>query len=273
MDFADKLDRAWSVSAGMLCVGLDPVIERMPADCARDPRPVLAFNRMIIDAVGDLVCAFKPQFAHHAAVGAEADLAESIAYARAKAPHAVIILDAKRGDIGTPAQMYAREAFERYDADAVTVNPYMGDDTVYPFLTRPDRGALILCRTSNPDARRVQGIEVDGEPLFVAIARRAETVWNAKRNCMLVVGATDMTDLSRVRAAAPNLALLNPGVGAQGGSAVDARTHGARADGRGLVVSASRSVIEAGGPDQIREAARQLREELRLGAPVARAPA
>ncbi|MDE2355707.1 MAG: orotidine-5'-phosphate decarboxylase [Alphaproteobacteria bacterium] len=269
MTFADKLDRAWSVSGGMLCVGLDPVLERMPEACARDPRPVLAFNRMVIDAVGDLVCAFKPQFAHHAALGAERDLAETIAYAHAKAPHAVVILDAKRGDIGTTADMYAREAFERYEADAVTVNPFMGDDTVNPFLAWSDRGVLVLCRTSNPDARRIQGIEVEGEPLFVALARRAETVWNAAGNCMLVVGATDLDDLARVRAAAPSLSLLNPGVGAQGGSASDVVRYGARADGRGLVVSASRSVIEAGGPDAVRAAAERLHAELRLPEPVA----
>ena len=265
MKFSEKLDRAWTTSRAMLCSGLDPVIERMPARFREAPRPVLAFNRFIIDAVGDLVCAFKPQFAHHAAVGAEEDLAETIAYIRETQPHALIILDTKRGDIGSTAQMYAREAFERYGADCVTVNPYMGDDAVTPFLDRPDRGAIVLCRTSNPDAGRVQGIDAGGEPLFAAIARRAETVWNrGNDNVMLVVGATAIGDLAAARAAAPSLAFLVPGIGEQGGSADEVVRHGARADGRGLVVSASRSILNAGGATEVRAAAESFRRQLLL---------
>ena len=243
-------------------MGLDPVIERMPADLAGAPRPILAFNKFIIDAVGDLVCAFKPQFAHHAAVGAEADLAETIGYIRKTRPHVLVILDAKRGDIGSTAQMYAREAFERYDADAVTVNPFMGDDAVAPFLERPDRGAVVLCRTSNPDAARIQGLDAQGEPLFAAIARRAETVWNASNNVMLVVGATAPEDLAIVRRAAPSLAFLVPGVGEQGGSAQEVTRRGARADGRGLVVSVSRAILHAGDAAAVRAAAAQFHRQL-----------
>jgi orotidine-5'-phosphate decarboxylase len=260
--FSEKLDRAWSVSGTSLCVGLDPIIERMPAEFAAAPRPVLAFNRFIIDAVGDLVCAFKPQFAHHAAVGAETDLFETIAYIRQTRPHALIIFDAKRGDIGSTATMYAREAFERYDADAVTVNPFMGDDAVLPFLDRPDRGAVVLCRTSNPDAERIQGLDAGGEPLFVALARRAETVWNTADNVMLVVGATAPDDLAKVRAAAPTLPFLVPGVGEQGGSAEVVKRRGARADGRGLVVSVSRAILHAGDAAQVRAAAVRFHAEL-----------
>jgi orotidine-5'-phosphate decarboxylase len=234
----------------------------MPPEIAAAPRPILAFNRFVVDAVGDLVCAFKPQFAHHAAEGAEADLAETIAYIRATRPHALVILDAKRGDIGSTARMYAREAFERYDADAVTVNPFMGDDAVAPFLERPDRGAVVLCRTSNPDAARVQGLDAGGEPLFVAIARRAETVWNAAGNVMLVVGATAPEDLSRVRAAAPSLPFLVPGVGEQGGSAEEVTRRGARADGRGLVVSVSRAILNAGNAAAVRAAAEMFQGQL-----------
>ncbi len=188
MDFAKKLARAWEASGGSLCVGLDPIIERMPSAIAASPRPVLAFNRYIVDLVGDLACAFKPQFAHHAAVGAEEDLAATIDYIHQRHPHAVVILDAKRGDVGSTAEMYAREAFDRYDADAVTVNPYMGDDTVTPFLGRPDRCALVLCRTSNPDADRFQDADLAGVPVFEAVARRAEETWSRQGNVMLVVG-------------------------------------------------------------------------------------
>jgi orotidine-5'-phosphate decarboxylase len=266
--FSDKLRNAWERAGSSLCVGLDPIIERMPADIAAGPRPVLAFNRFIVDLVGDLVCAFKPQAAHHAAVGAENDLAETIAYIHRTQPHAIVILDAKRGDIGSTAEMYAREAFERYDADAVTVNPYMGDDTILPFLGRDDRAAVVLCRTSNPDAGRIQELDDAGEPAFAAIARRAETVWSRQGNVMLVVGATAAAkDLSMIRRAAPTLAFLAPGVGEQGGS-IDALLRATRrADGEGLVVSASRSVLYAGRAEQIRRAAEALRDELATAAP------
>lgn len=255
MDFSEKLRNAWDSSGGGFCVGLDPILERMPATIASSPRPVLAFNKLIVDLVGDLVCAFKPQFAHHAAVGAEEDLAETIAYIRDRHPHAVVLLDAKRGDIGSTAEMYAREAFDRYGADAVTVNPYMGDDSVTPFIGRPDRGAIVLCRTTNPSAAVVQQATIDGEPLFEFIARRAERAWNRLGNVMLVVGATDLTDLARVRRIAPTIAFLVPGIGEQGGSASEVVRAGARADGRGLVVSASRSILYAGDEAAIRAAA------------------
>jgi orotidine-5'-phosphate decarboxylase len=263
MEFRRKLETAWEASGGALCVGLDPILGRMPAQIAAGPRPVLAFNRWIVDLVGDLVCAFKPQHAHHAAVGAEADLAETIAYIRGRWPRAVVILDAKRGDIGSTAEMYAREAFDRYDADAVTVNPYMGDEAVLPFLARPDRGALVLCRTSNPSAAVIQQADIGGESLFTFIARRAETRWNALNNVMLVVGATHPEDLAAVRRAAPSLPFLVPGVGEQGGSAREAVQAGRRADGRGLVVSASRSILYAGSASQVRKAAEAMFEELR----------
>lgn len=246
MDFSAKLSRAWERSGSALCVGIDPIPELMPAVFATARRPVLAFNRHIVDLVGARAAAFKPQFAHHAALAAESDLEETIAYIRQRVPDAVVILDAKRGDIGATAEMYAKEAFERYDADAVTVNPYMGDDTVTPFLSRRDRAAVILCRTSNPDAGRFQNALSDGGALFEAVARRAETVWNAMGNAMLVVGATAPEDLATVRSVAPNVALLVPGIGAQGGSAEAVMRLGCRADGRGLLVSASRSILYAG---------------------------
>jgi orotidine-5'-phosphate decarboxylase len=262
VEFSRKLQGAWEASGADLCVGLDPIIERMPPAIAGGPRPVLAFNKHVIDIVGDLVCAFKPQFAHHAAVGAEADLAETIAYIHDRFPKVVVILDGKRGDIGSTAEMYAREAFDRYGADAVTVNPYMGDDAVLPFLQRPDKAALVLCRNSNPSSALVQMALVEGRPLFEVIARRAEQSWNRLRNVMLVVGATYPEDLARVRAAAPSLPFLVPGIGEQGGSPRQAALAGRRKDGRGLVVSASRSVLYAGSETQIRRAAEDIHREL-----------
>ena len=262
VDFDARLANAWEVSGTPLCVGLDPTIARMPPPFASAPRPVLAFNRHIIDLVGERVAAFKPQFAHHAAVGAEEDLAETIAYIRDRAPHAVVILDAKRGDIGSTAEMYAREAFERYAADAVTVNPYMGDDTVEPFLAWPGRAAAVLCRTSNPDAGRFQSADAGGEPLFLAVARRAQEVWSRKGAVMLVVGATAPSELAAVRRVAPDITFLVPGFGEQGGSGGDVVKAGARADGLGLLVSSSRSILYAGGPEAIRRAVEDARHAL-----------
>jgi orotidine-5'-phosphate decarboxylase len=266
VDFSEKLQAAWEAYGADLCVGLDPVIERMPADIAAAPRPVLAFNKHIIDIVGDLACAFKPQFAHHAAVGAEEDLAETIAYIHERFPKAVVVLDGKRGDIGPTAEMYAREAFDRYGADAVTVNPYMGEEAVLPFLGRPDKAAAVLCRNSNPSAAQVQNAVVDDLPLFELIARTAEQSWSRRGNVMLVVGATNIDDLRRVRAAAPSLPFLVPGVGEQGGSAREVAGAGRRADGRGLIVSASRSVLYAGSEADIRAAAEHLYHELEFDA-------
>lgn len=262
MNLAAKLDRAWRVSGTSLCVGLDPIVERMPAVHAQAPRPALSFNRWIVDLLGESAAAFKPQFAHHAAIGAENDLAETIAYIRERAPHALVILDAKRGDIDSTAEMYAREAFERYAADVVTVNPLMGDDAVMPFLGRPERGAAVLCRTSNIDAGRFQSADVGGRPLYLAIAERAETVWNRLGNVMLVVGATAPNELARAREVAPSLPILVPGLGAQGGSAEAVLAAGRWADGRGLLVSASRSILYAGGPEAVRGAALEARAAL-----------
>jgi orotidine-5'-phosphate decarboxylase len=266
VDFSRKLRTAWDAYGADLCIGLDPVVERMPPAIAAGPRPVLTFNKHIVDIVGDLACAFKPQFAHHAAEGAEEDLAETIAYIRERFPKAVVILDGKRGDIGPTAEMYAREAFDRYGADAVTVNPYMGEEAVLPFVQRADRAAAVLCRNSNPSAARVQNAMVDGQALFELIARTAEQTWNRLGNVMLVVGATNLDDLKRVRAAAPTLPFLVPGVGEQGGSARQVAAAGRRADGRGLLVSASRSVLYAGSEPHIREAAEHLYHELQFDA-------
>jgi orotidine-5'-phosphate decarboxylase len=262
LNFPDKLLQAWETSGADLCVGLDPIIERMPAAIAAGPRPVLNFNKLVIDTVGDLVCAFKPQFAHHAAVGAEEDLAETIAYIRERWPKAVVLLDAKRGDIGSTAEMYAREAFDRYNADAVTVNPYMGEEAVLPFLGRSDRAAVVLCRTTNPSATLIQNALVDGEPLYAMIARQAEQNWSRLGNVMLVVGATNVNDLALVRRAAPSLAFLVPGIGEQGGSARAVAEAGRRDDGRGLLVSASRSILYAGDETQIRGAAEAVHRDL-----------
>ncbi|HEY2676255.1 MAG TPA: orotidine-5'-phosphate decarboxylase [Steroidobacteraceae bacterium] len=264
--FAERLGRAIDSSGGLVCVGLDPDATKLPTDLASDPQPLFAFNRRIVDATCDLAAAYKPQIAFYSAQGAEDELASSIRYIREHAPRAVVILDAKRADIGNTAEAYASEAFDRYQADAVTVNPYMGEDSVRPFLARPDRGAVLLCRTSNPGAKDFQDLRIDGMPLYRYVAQRAARDWNRLNNLMLVVGATVPLEMAQLRAAHPELPFLVPGIGAQGGDLRATLEAGLDSRGRGLLISASRSIIYAGGgaAAAIRGAAAELHAAINL---------
>jgi orotidine-5'-phosphate decarboxylase len=264
--FAEKLGGAIASSGGLLCVGLDPDAAKHPSDLASDPQALYAFNRRIVDATRDLAAAYKPQIAFYSARGAETELALSIRYIRERAPHAVIILDAKRADIGNTAEAYASEAFDRYQADAVTVNPYMGEDSVRPFLARQDRGAVLLCRTSNPGAKDFQDLKIDGLPLYRHVAERAARDWNRLNNLMLVVGATVPQEMAGLRAAHPELPFLVPGIGAQGGDLPATLEAGLDSRGGGLLISASRSIIFAGGGSAaaIRGAAAELHRQINL---------
>ncbi|HUX74432.1 MAG TPA: orotidine-5'-phosphate decarboxylase [Steroidobacteraceae bacterium] len=245
--FAERLQQAQIASAGLLCVGLDPDPAKLPADLRGEREPLYAFNRRIVDATCGLAAAYKPQIAFYAAAGAEGELIASIRYVRERAPRALVILDAKRSDIGNSAAAYASEAFDRYGADAVTVNPYMGEDSVRPFLARPDRGAVVLCRTSNPGARDFQDLLVDGLPLYRRVAARAAGAWNERRNLMLVVGATFPREMAELRAAHPDIPFLVPGIGAQGGDLDATLAAGLDAGGAGLLINSARAIIYAGG--------------------------
>jgi len=258
--FAERLSRALQTSGSLVCVGLDPDPAKLPPDLGKEPSPLYAFNRRIVDATFDIAAAYKPQIAFYSAVGAEDQLALSIHYIRERAPAALVILDAKRGDIGNTAEAYAREAFDRYGADAVTVNPYMGEDSVRPFLARKDRGTLLLCRTSNSGAKDFQDLSFDGLPLYRHVARHAADHWNQHGNLMLVVGATVPREMAELRAAHPEVPFLVPGIGAQGGDLQATLASGLDAHGAGLLISASRSIIYAGGGTavSIRAAAEEL---------------
>jgi orotidine-5'-phosphate decarboxylase len=245
--FAERVERAQRAADSLVCVGLDPDLAKIPADLRDQPEPFLAFGRRVIDATYDLAAAYKPQIAFYSALGKEPELEATIRYIRTRAPAALVILDAKRGDIGNTAEAYAREAFDRYGADAVTVNPYMGEDSVRPFLTRPDRGALILCRTSNPGSRDFQDLAVEGRPLYRRVAERAAERWNEHRNLMFVVGATYPAEMAELRRAHPDIGFLVPGIGAQGGDLDATLAAGMNARGLGLLLSSSRGVIYAGG--------------------------
>ena len=263
MKFVQRLERAWAAADTLLCVGLDPDPARLPKNLAAASHPLFEFGRAIVDATADLVCAFKPQIAYYAAARAEAELEMTIAHIRRQHPGIPVILDAKRGDIGSTAEMYAREAFERYQADAVTVNPYLGFDSLAPFLAHADKGVIVLCRTSNPGAREVQDLDSKGRKLYELIAEKAARDWNASGNVLLVVGATYPEELARIRAIVGDMPILVPGVGAQGGDVAAVVANGATAAGTGLIISSSRAVLYAGGGKDYAEAARAAAQKLR----------
>jgi len=266
MTFIETLKQAWHRNRSLVCVGLDPEPSRFPQHLREDSNAIFAFCTAIVDATADVVCCFKPQFAHFAARGAEETLQRLIAHIRTRHPRVPVILDAKRGDIGSTAAFYASEAFDRYGADAVTVNPYLGRDSLEPFLARADKGVVILCRTSNAGARDLQDLDVGGKKLYQHVAATAAREWNANGNCMLVTGATYPGELADVRAIVGEMPLLVPGVGAQGGDVEAVVRNGATKDGTGLVISSSRAILYAGdGPDfadAARAAALALRDEI-----------
>jgi orotidine-5'-phosphate decarboxylase len=269
MTFLEMLQAAQLRNGSMLCVGLDPEPTRFPVGLKDNAARIFEFCARIVDATGDLACAFKPQIAYFAAHRAEDQLEQLMRHLRASFPQVPVILDAKRGDIGSTAEQYAREAFERYGADAVTLSPFMGFDSVQPYLKYPDKGAFLLCRTSNPGGDDLQNqrlASVEGQPLlYEHIARLAQGSWNVNGQLGLVVGATYPNEIERVRDIAPTLPLLIPGVGAQGGDAMATVQAGWRAKGP-VVVNSSRAILYASGGRDFAEAARAeaLRTQLLL---------
>jgi len=264
MTFLEMLHAAAAQNQSMLCVGLDPEPSRFPAKFKGDASKIYDFCAAIVDSAADLVIAFKPQIAYFAAHRAEDQLERLMAHMRSTAPHVPVILDAKRGDIGSTASQYAIEAFERYGADAVTLSPFMGFDSIEPYLKYAGKGAFLLCRTSNPGGDDLQNqrlASVEGQPLlYEHIARMAQGPWNLNGQLGLVVGATYPAEIERVRSVAPTLPLLIPGVGAQGGDAVATVRAGWRPDAP-IIVNSSRAVLYASADDNFADAAR--REALR----------
>lgn len=258
MNFIAKLRAAWTSSHSLLCVGLDPDLTKLPISVRDKPHAIFAFNKAIIDATHDLVCAYKPQIAYFASQAAEDQLLQTMEYLRTAYPHIPIILDAKRGDIGSTAEQYASEAFTRYQADAVTVNPYLGADSIAPFTCYADKGVVILCRTSNAGAQDFQDLEINNEPLYLQVARKVASECNAHGNCMLVVGATWPEQMQRVRKVVGDMPLLVPGVGAQGGDVQALVNAGKTTDGTGLVINSSRAILYAGSDENFAHAARRV---------------
>ena len=267
MGFYSRLHAAWVANDSLLSVGLDPDLAKIPQtlrDTSRDGVvQIETFCKQIIDVTGDLVCAFKPQIAYFAAYGAEKQLENICAYIRQQFPDVVLILDAKRGDIGDTTKLYAREAFERYGADAVTVNPYLGTDSLSPFLGIPDKGTIALCRTSNAGSSEFQSLTTDGEPLYLRVARTAAEKWRTIGECALVVGATFPDELARVRAIVGDMPMLVPGIGAQGGDIASVVNAGRDTNGRGLIVNSSRAILYADNSKSFAESARKVAIETR----------
>lgn len=269
MDFRSKLAAVWQRHDSLLCVGLDPDIARFPAHLKGRPDGVLAFCKGIVDATADLACAFKPQIAYFAAAGAEDQLQDLIAYIHEHHPAVPVVLDAKRGDIGATAQQYAREAFERFKADALTVNPYMGFDSVEPYLEHSDKGLIVLCRTSNPGGSDLQNLNMEsGRKLYQHVAALVAGPWNVHGQNALVVGATFPQELADVRSIVGDLPLLVPGIGAQGGDVEATVKAGRSAVGTGLMISSSRAILYAGKGEDFAEKAREValatRDEVNL---------
>ena len=272
MHFMNSLRAAWAQRDSLLCVGLDPDPARFPVHLRQGKegsdvrsREIFEFCRGIVDATADIVCCFKPQIAYFAAQAAEAPLVDLIRYIHDRYPHVPVILDAKRGDIGSTAEHYATEAFKRFNADAVTVNPYMGRDSVEPYLAYQDKGVILLCRTSNRGGSDLQFLDVGGgERLFERVARLVAEDWNVSGNCALVVGATFPAEIARVRALTGDMPLLIPGIGAQGGDIAATVKAGCTQGRDGLMISSSRAILYAGAGEDYAEEARRVALETRL---------
>ena len=266
MTFIEMLQDAQRRNESMLCVGLDPEPARFPGALQGDANRIYDFCAAVVDATADLVIAFKPQIAYFAAHRAELQLEHLVHHMRRVAPQVPVILDAKRGDIGSTAEQYAKEAFERYGADAVTLSPFMGLDSIEPYLKYQGKGAFLLCRTSNPGGNDLQNqrlASVDGQPLlYEHVARLAQGPWNLNGQLGLVVGATYPAEIERVRALAPTVPLLIPGVGAQGGDAAATVRAGWRADAP-IVVNSSRAILYASSGEGFAEAARRAARKTR----------
>ena len=269
LTYIQKLTQAWHANHSLLCVGLDPDLSKLPAQFQSEPNGIFNFCKAIIDATADIACAFKPQIAYFSAIRAEPQLEAICTYLRQNYPHLPIILDAKRGDIGATAEQYAREAFERYGADAVTVNPYMGFDSVEPYLAWSDKGCIVLCRTSNAGGSDLQFLQVEGRPLYQHVADLVANKWNKNGQCSLVVGATFPQEIEQVRKIVGDMPLLVPGIGAQGGDVAATVKAGKTAAG-GMMINSSRAILFAKtvGQEDFAKAARrvaiQTRDEINL---------
>ncbi len=264
LTYSDKLRAAWAKQDSMLCVGLDPDAKRYPAHLTNDADRAYTFCKAIVDATAPYACSFKPQIAYFAAQAAEAQLERLCAYIRSSYPSHVLVLDSKRGDIGDTAKQYAIEAYDRYHADAVTVNPYMGFDTITPYLAHAGKGVIVLCRTSNAGGSDFQALNTGkDELLYERIARLASAQWNTSGQLSLVVGATFPAELAKVRSIVGDMPLLVPGVGAQGGDVQATVSAGRDSKDYGMMINSSRAILYASSGEDFAQAAALLAQQTR----------
>ncbi len=263
MTFMEKLKKAARANNSLVCVGLDPDLKKLPECLKNEKYPIFAFNKAIVDATKDYVCCYKPQAAYYAGQSADDELKMTIDYIHENYPEIPVILDVKRGDIGSTADMYAKEAFCRYNADAVTVNPYMGFDTLKPFLDYADKGVIILCRTSNPNSGDLQNLVCDGKMIYEHVALYARDKWNYNGNIALVIGATYPEELQHIRQLCPEMTFLVPGVGAQGGDVEKVVRYGCDAENLGMAINSSRGIIYASKGEDFAAASGNAAKELR----------
>jgi orotidine-5'-phosphate decarboxylase len=257
----EKFERRAEAAGSLLCVGLDPELDRIPARFKGEERPLFAFNRWIIEQTHPYVAAYKPNMAFYEFQGSQgiAELELTMKYLRGEHPEIPTICDAKRGDIGNSNRGYAASIFDAMGFDAVTLHPYLGKEALAPFLERRDKVSIVLCRTSNPGAGEFQDLQSDGRPLWETVALHVSAEWNVEGNCMLVVGATYPEEMRRIRAIAPAIRFLVPGVGAQGGDVAAVVSAGLDARGKGLLISSSRAILFSEDPAA---AARDLRDQI-----------
>ena len=256
-----KYERRAEAVGSLVCVGLDPEISLIPERFRDEALPLFAFNRWIIEQTHAYAAAYKPNMAFYEARGTQGlrELEQTMEYLRGEHPEIVTVCDAKRGDIGNTNRGYAVSIFDAMGFDAVTLHPYLGREALAPFLERQDKACIVLCRTSNPGAGEFQDLQVEGRPLWETVAMRVNSEWNAEGNCMLVVGATYPEEMRRIRAIAPEMTLLVPGVGAQGGDVAAVVAAGLDARGKGLMISSSRGILFSEDPAG---SARGLRDEI-----------
>lgn len=268
MTFEEKYERQVDKNNSLLCVGLDPVLEKLPPHIQKTDYPFFTFNKAIIDATSDVVAAYKPNSAFYEARGAQGieELKKTCDYLRQNYPEVPIILDYKRGDIGNTNNEYTVFAFDYLQVDAVTLQPYPGIQTLQVFLDYKDKGIILLCRTSNPGSGEFQDLLIDGEPLYLRVAKNVMEKWNTHKNCLLVVGATYPEELAKVRKIVGDMTLLIPGLGAQGGDLGGTMQAGINSRKKGMIMSASRGIIFAGDEEDFaqkaREEAKKLRDEI-----------
>ena len=255
MKFSQMLSSCWEKNDSLLCIGLDPTPARFPEKFKTSSRPIFDFCAEIIDATADLVCAFKPQIAYFSSSSAEQELIDIIDWIHTNHPGIPVILDAKRGDIGSTAAHYAKEVFERFKADCVTLSPYMGKDSVEPYLEYVEKGEFVLCRTRNNGGDDFQMLDIGGVPLYIKVAEKVAE-WDINGQMGLVIGATYPEELKKARATVPELTFLVPGIGAQGGDINAAVKAGMNKDKTGLVINSSRAILYASKEADFAEKAR-----------------